>query len=414
MKEGWNKYKFREVVNFQPSVKLQKGESYWFIPMEDIQEKTSYVFPKQKKVFDGSSGAKFKDGDIIFSRITPCLQNGKISQAVLGKNQSGFGSTEYFVFRGKDKLVDQKFLFYFVTSDAFTGSAINSMVGASGRQRADKGYISNLDIILPPIEEQRTISNVLSTYDDLIVNNTKRIAVLEQMAEQIYKEWFVRMRFPGYENTKFVKGIPEGWEVKKIDNAFKFLGGGTPSKENDSFWRDGAVNWYTPTDITGSKGIFQFNSELQCNEQGLRSSSAKLFPAYSIMMTSRATIGAFGINTTPACTNQGFITCLPNKEFPLYFLFLTLKSMKEFFLSVSTGATFPELTKGVFKKMSIMHPKQDLVDNFENLIVPIYDEIRTLYSQNSKLNESRLLLLPRLISGNLSVEHLTSKLQETA
>ncbi|HTO37596.1 MAG TPA: restriction endonuclease subunit S [Brumimicrobium sp.] len=412
MKEGWNKYKFREVVNFQPSVKLQKGESYWFIPMEDIQEKTSYVFPKQKKVFDGSSGAKFKDKDIIFSRITPCLQNGKISQAVLGENQSGFGSTEYFVFRGKDKLVDQKFLFYFVTSDAFTGSAINSMVGASGRQRADKGYISNLDIILPPIDEQKAISNVLSTYDDLIVNNTKRIAILEQMAEQIYKEWFVRMRFPGHENTKFVKGIPEGWEVSKIKDFGKVVTGKTPST-NVSDYYDGPYPFIKTPDMHGN--IFILETVETLSQRGVDSQKSQLIPANSISVSCIGTGGVVSIAAEPSMTNQQIHTLIIKKNHLREYMFFTLKGLKETIeLFGATGATMTNLSKGKFEKLLVIKPNDELLQSYSNIVKPIFDEIKNIGTQNISLKSSRELLLPRLISGKLSVEHLTSKLQETA
>jgi type I restriction enzyme, S subunit len=402
MKEGWNKYKFREVVNFQPSVKLQKGESYWFIPMEDIQEKTSYVFPKQKKVFDGSSGAKFKDRDIIFSRITPCLQNGKISQAVLGKNQSGFGSTEYFVFRGKDKLVDQKFLFYFVTSDAFTGSAINSMVGASGRQRADKGYISNLDIILPPIEEQKTISNVLSTYDDLIVNNTKRIAILEQMAEQIYKEWFVRMRFPGYENSKFVKGIPEGWEVETIGKTVNVLMGQSPKSE---FYNQDGVGLPFHQGV-GSYGDVFPNHDTYCSVKG------RLANEGDILFSVRAPVGRLNIADRKLIIGRG-LSAMKHKKGYNSFLFHFLRYQFSREDIIGNGAIFNSVGKDELNGFKYFEPSDSLIQVFEKIVKPIDAEVKNLYQQIDQLRTTRNLLLPRLISGKLSVEHLTSKLQET-
>jgi type I restriction enzyme S subunit len=158
-------------------------------------------------------------------------------------------------------------------------------------------------------QAQENIAAVLTAYDDLIANNQRRIALLESMAEQIYREWFVRMRFPGAQPDTFDKGIPPGWTNELIGTAFKFYGGATPSKDVNRYWKDGDVQWFTPTDITGAEGVFLESSAEHCTEEGLAACSATLFPAYSVMMTSRATIGAIGINTEPACTNQGFITC---------------------------------------------------------------------------------------------------------
>lgn len=252
----------------------------------------------------------------------------------------------------------------------------------------------------------KKIAAILSAYDDLIENNNRRIAILEKMAEEIYKEWFVRMRFPGHEKVKFEKDIPADWEHIKIENAFKFCGGGTPSKKNNNYWKDDGVNWFTPTDLTSDNVIFKFESSLKCNEEGLEKSSSKLFPSYSIMLTSRATIGVVAINVTEACTNQGFITCLPNNRYPLFFLYHWLKSMKPFFLLISTGATFAELTKGSFKKIIISTPVSDITGKFQEVVEPLYKQIELLLKKNNNLKQTRDRLLTRLISGRLSVEDL--------
>jgi len=259
---------------------------------------------------------------------------------------------------------------------------------------------------IPPLPTQRKIAAILTAYDDLIETNKRRIALLEKMAEELYREWFVRMRFPGHQNTRFVKSVPEGWEMRKIEKAFDFTGGGTPSKNVPIYWNNGTVNWFTPSDITGAAGLFLSESETRCSEEGLARSSAKLFPPYSVMMTSRATIGAIGINTTPACTNQGFITCIPNERYPLPYLYQWLKLAKPYFDALSGGATFPELTKGTFKKLEIMTPAEEVMHEFTKLSTPIFKSMQIGLEQNENLTKTRDLLLPRLISGKLSVENL--------
>lgn len=273
--------------------------------------------------------------------------------------------------------------------------------------------LRKIPLLIPPLPVQQKIAAILSAYDDLIENNNKRIALLEKVAEEIYREWFVRMRFPDWKQVKFVKGVPEGWEVIKVADAFEFLGGGTPSTTEKRYWDDGTVNWFTPSDITKANGIFLPESIDKCTEEGLNNSSARMFPAYSIMMTSRATIGAIGINTTPACTNQGFITCIPNENFPITFLYHWLKLNKHYFETVSTGSTFLELTKGTFKKIKILKPEKKLVEQYESKVQPMFKEMEFLLQKVDLLKKSRDLLLSRLISGKLSVEGLDIRFPES-
>ncbi len=253
---------------------------------------------------------------------------------------------------------------------------------------------------------QPKIAATLRSYDDLIANNQRRIASLESMAEEIYREWFVRMRFPGAKSAVFDKGAPTDWTHELILDAFKFYGGATPAKDNPRFWVDGEVHWYTPTDITGTSSPYLEESADKCTDEGLRNCSANLFPAYSIMMTSRATIGAIGINCAPACTNQGFITCIPNQRYPLTYLYHWLKLAKPHFEMLSGGATFAELTKGTFKRIRILTPPLKLVAAYEQQARPMFDQVESLTKMNRRLRATRDSLLPRLISGKLRVEAL--------
>jgi type I restriction enzyme, S subunit len=305
----------------------------------------------------------------------------------------------------KPNAADKTFLYYLFNTESIRKQIRNSSSGAKVRHTSPE-RIYNAKVTIPEPNVQKKIAAVLSTYDDLIENNKRRIALLEKMAEEIYREWFVRFHFPGYEKVKFEKGVPEGWELVKLEKAFKFTGGGTPSKEVPRYWDDGNINWFTPSDITSANGIFLEHSGDQCSEEGLSNSSARLFPAYSIMLTSRATIGAIGINLTPACTNQGFITCTPNERYPLTFLYHWLKLAKPHFEVLASGATFAELTKGTFKKIDILTPPPRIVSEFERIVRPVFKQMEFLLRKNAGFSKSRNLLLPRLISGKLPVENL--------
>jgi len=305
--------------------------------------------------------------------------------------------------------IDHRFLYYCfiehgrtgIFEQYFTGSTIKHLPGEK---------LAKVEVAVAPLAVQRRIASILSAYDDLIENNTRRIAILEEMARRIYEEWFVRFRFPGHENVRMVESelglVPEGWSIDTVENVFDTLGGGTPSKAEPDFWSDGVLNWYAPTDLTGARTVFMEESSAKINALGLAKSSAKLFPANSVMMTSRATIGVIAVNTTEACTNQGFITCLPSARFPLWLLFHWLKANVGIFESLGTGATFKEITKGVFRKIELLVPEAGVVQAFENVVRPMMSLVLSLERKNRNLRTTRDLLLPKLISGELDVSAL--------
>ena len=276
----------------------------------------------------------------------------------------------------------------------------------SSNPTLNRNHLHKIKVVAPDAAVQKKIAAILAAYDDLIANNQRRIALLESMAEEIYREWFVRMRFPSAGAADFERGLPKGWTEEPIHIAFKFYGGATPAKDNPRNWTDGGVHWFTPTDITAASTPYLEASKEMCSDEGLQSCSATLFPAYSIMMTSRATIGAIGINCLPACTNQGFITCIPNEHYPLTYLYHWLKLAKPHFEMLSGGATFAELTKGTFKRIRILTPAKQVVADYEKLVRPMFDEVETLTKSNRRLRSTRDALLPRLISGKLRVDHL--------
>ncbi len=264
------------------------------------------------------------------------------------------------------------------------------------------------DFRVPPLPIQQRIAGILSAYDELIENSQRRIKLLEAMARALYREWFVHFRFPGHENHPRVPSplgeIPQGWEVKAVAEAFTISGGGTPSRKESAYWEGGTIQWYSPSDLTGAGTMFMDDSSDHITERGLEQSSARMFPPRSVMLTSRATIGAIAINTHPACTNQGFITCLPNKHVPLYFLFHWLTENVPTFQLMASGATFKEISRGVFKTIDFLQPPIELVEQFEAHATPLAEQILSLQRQVNNLRRTRDLLLPRLLSGQIDVK----------
>ncbi len=376
---------------------LWNGDIAWITPADLSKNKEKYFKIGERNItqkgLKESSTRLLPKGTVLLSSRAP-IGYLAIAANSICTNQ-GFKSLVCYT-----DIVSNEYLYYFLLLQRDYLETISS--GATFPELSG-GTLKKLKILLPPLPAQQRIASILSAYDDLVEVNNQRIKLLEETARELYKEWFVRMRFPGYKKAKFLKGVPEGWEVKRIAEVFEVLGGGTPSTEKSEYWSEN-VNWFTPTDITGASGIFLSESSNKISEKGLKESSAKLFPAYSIMMTSRATIGAVGINTTPGCTNQGFITCLPNNNLPYTFLYFWVLLNKEVFEMLGTGSTFLEITKGTFRKIKMLLPKLEVLNQFHKLSEPMFQQIEILQQQNIQLRQIRDRLLPRLISGKLEVK----------
>lgn len=307
------------------------------------------------------------------------------------------------------KSINKTFLFYLLKSDYFKYYILSTAQGAANQASITLESIGKFRFKLPSKNEQEKIANILSNYDNLIENNNKRIKLLEEMAEEIYKEWFVRLRFPEFKNTKIVDGIPSGWEERIIQEFCLISGGGTPSTTQTSYWENGTINWYTPSDLSNINSICSLSSQNKITLQGLSNSSAKLLNKNSFMMTSRATIGLFAISNKDFCTNQGFINITPTKSYEKYYLLYNLKYRVDEFKMLGTGATFPEISKSVFNKLKIIIPNSSIIKKFDELISPIINELFILTEKNQNLKQTRDLLLPRLISGKLNIEDLDIK-----
>jgi type I restriction enzyme S subunit len=347
----------------------------------------SYEGTKTLTLKDAPSRAKriVSDGDTILSTVRPNL---RAFLYIKKPAVNTIASTGFAVLRAKPNKLDGRYLYYAVTSQYFTDYLTLNAKG-SAYPAVDAGIIGRAEIYLPGLPVQEKISSVLGCYDDLIENNSKRIEKLETMSRLLYLHYF---------------DAPEAIDrVVKIGGAFNIVGGGTPSKNNETLWINGDINWYTPSNLTKSGSMFIEESSDKINQTGLKKSSAKLFDSYSIMMTSRATIGVISINTTTAATNQGFITCLPNEETGLYYLYYWLKANTDQIERKASGTTFKEISKGVFKTIDFPVPKQTTLKQFELKVKPFSELILILQRKNKSLSNARDLLLPRLLSGEIKL-----------
>ena len=348
---------------------------------------------------------KLNIGDIVYGRRGDIGRRAIVTQKELGW-LCGTGCLRLSL---QGNILNTKYLYYYLGQDTVIAWIKGQAIGAT-MPNLNTSILKSVKIAYPPLPIQRKIAAVLSAYDDLIENNNRRIKILEEMAQNLYREWFVKFRFPGHEQARFQDSslgrIPAGWEVRKIGDVAEITGGGTPSTNNAEFWNKGTVNWYSPTDLTRHQGFFIDESSKKITEQGLSKSSARLFPAYSVMMTSRATLGVIAINTKAACTNQGFITCIPNDDLHMYEIYYWLEENKDEMISRASGATFKEITKTNFREYLITLPNWEIKEKFIEQVDPILRNVEKLLRKNANLRRTRDLLLPRLISGELDVEDL--------
>jgi len=364
-------------------------------------DKLEFIAPSTR---DRLSSHVLKNGDIVFGR------KGAVERHVfIRQEQNGwFQGSDCLRLRFASQRVEPLFASYYFLTSEHQRWMMNQCSHGATMASLNQGILERIELPLPPLPVQQRIAGILSAYDELIENSQRRIKILESMARALYREWFVHFRFPGHEHHPRVASplgeIPQGWEVKTVADAFVISGGGTPSRKEDEFWEGGTIQWYSPSDLTGAGTMFMDDSNDHITERGLAQSSARMFPARSVMLTSRATIGAIAINTHPACTNQGFITCLPNDHVPLFFLFHWLTENVPTFQRMASGATFKEISRGVFKTIEFLEPPDDLVGRFEAIAAPMAEQVLSLQRQIQNLRRTRDLLLPRLLSGQVALD----------
>lgn len=397
----WYIRRLEDIIDVNPPVKLSKEKAYAFIDIDKVSPESRTVNNAEMKIYTGQSCSKFCSGDTVFSRITPCLENRKIAKVRI-TGDAGFGSTEFFVFRAKKGLAEENFVYYLTSSDAVVLPAINSMTGASGRQRADRRFVQRLKLKLPDLPTQQRIADILSTYDDLIENNNRRIALLEQAAQELYKEWFVRFRFPGYENAKFENGLPLGWKRSKLSTYYNTCSGGTPSRSKSEFYENGVFPWVKTGEIKDSIII---DTEEHITQEAIDHSSAKLLPAKSVVMAMYGVnIGMLSYLDSIMSCNQACCVFSDKRNFSSkHYLFYYLKSIREYLLLISFGAAQQNLSQDLIKKLKITMPTDDIVKDFEARVDNIYNSIRNLLYCNKNLATQRDLLLPRLMNGQWEV-----------
>jgi type I restriction enzyme S subunit len=347
---------------------------------------------------------KPKYGDLILAREAPV---GNVAMVPEGLRPC-LGQRTVLI-RPKHEEVNAKYLAFLIVGDEIQ-SLIHGMSSGATVAHLNMKDIRNLEMPqLPPIKTQQKIASILSAYDDLIENNSRRIAILEETAQAIYREWFVNFRFPGFESVKLLESplgqIPEGWEVATVGDFGNVITGTTPSKKMPENFGN-----YMPFIKTPSMhgNMFCIEVEEFLSEIGAESQKKKTLPPDTVIVNCiGALAGSVSITVSESQTNQQINAVVLNSPESREFLYFTLIGLRDTIRSHgSAGATMINLSKGKFEALPVVQPTPLVLSTFHDITCPTLDSIRNIQRRNIVLRATRDLLLPKLIAGKLAVEDL--------
>ena len=297
-------------------------------------------------------------------------------------------------------LVHPEYIGYYMRMPSFRGEfqAFSTMTTRASLRNED---LLSLTILLPPMEQQIKIAEVLQTYDKLIENNQKQIKLLEEAAQRLYKEWFVDLRFPGYEDVKVVDGVPEGWRYKRVEEFGEVITGKTPLTSKTEYY-GGNIPFVTIPDMHGN--VFPLVTEKTLTKVGADTQKNKYLPVNSVIVSCIATVGLVNIAVEACQTNQQINSVILQNDNELYFFYESMKRIKALLDGVgSNGATMTNVKKTKFSNIKVLYPVEDLIKRYNELCKPIFDKILALSKSIIKAEQARDRLLPKLMNGEFEV-----------
>ena len=391
--EEWKKYKLDDFIEFNPTISLKKGTVARKITMDQLIPHSRDIYSWGYEAYSG--GAKFQNGDTIMARITPCLENGKHAFiSLLNEGETAYGSTEYIVMRGKPGISDNRFVYYLSHYPDFKNAAIKSMVGSSGRQRAQVDVLKNLEFYLPDLPEQKRIANILSGLDDKIALNNRINHNLEEQAKALYKSWFVD--FEPFKDGKFVDSelglIPEGWHVGTLSELAKITMGQSPSGSSFNEEGHGIIFYQGRTEFG-----FRFPSIKLFTTEPTRFSAPK-----SILMSVRAPVGDINVSKKRCCIGRGLASIKPYMKSYSFVLYTVKSQSEQLDMYNGEGTVFGSINRKELEGLSVIVPPEDIINSFNELVTPLDTKIEEQSDENDNLQIERDTLLPQLMSGSLT------------
>lgn len=388
MRSEWTKKKLSDIADFNPRETIKKGTVAKKISMDVLRPFYRDVPYYTEECFSG--GTKFRNGDTIMARITPCLENGKTAHvSILNDEEVGFGSTEYIVFRAKEGIANKDYLYYLVCSPEVREPAIKSMVGSSGRQRVQTDVVKNLEIDVPPLVDQEKIGSFLKSFDDKIALNDKINKNLEQQAQAIFANEFLSL-----------ETLPEGWKQASLIDIADYLNGLAMQK-------------YRPTaDESGipvlkikelRQGCCDDNSELcspNIKSNYIVHDGDVIFSWSGSLLVDFWCGGICGLNQ--------HLFKVTSSKYDKWFYYAWTKHHLDRFVAVAAdkATTMGHIKRDELAKAEVLIPNKKDYDRIGALLQPIYEMIISNRIENKKLAATRDTLLPKLMNGEIDISEV--------
>lgn len=284
-----------------------------------------------------------------------------------------------------------------------------------GTGRLQTDLLEGLEIPMPPLDEQRRIAAVLGAHDDKIELNRKMNQTLEEMAQAIFKSWFID--FDGVPEEDLVDSelgpIPRGWRIQSLADLIEIIGGGTPKSSIESYW-GGGIPWFSVRDAPSASDLFVWTTERTITSEGLASSSARLVPAWTTIVSARGTVGKFAITPFEMTFNQSCYGVRPIDGHGELFVHYLLRSALVRLQQRAHGSVFDTITRGTFESIRVVEPPRALSLAFHERVRPLLERIRLNGAQSLTLTSIRDALLPKLISGEIRVPAAAKIVEEHA
>ena len=387
----FKKQQIQNIADFNPREQLAKGALAKSVPMAMLKEFQRQITGYEIKAFNG--GAKFRNGDTLLAKITPCLENGKTAFVdILDDGEVAFGSTEFIVLRAKNE-TNPEFLYYFAISPDFRKRAIECMEGTSGRQRVNENTLETLELPIPEPQTQKSIAAILSALDKKIALNKQINARLEEMAKTLYDYWFVQFDFPDANGKPYKSSggdmvfdetlkreIPKGWKPFKLSELVNLSTG----KEDANFATE--------------QGIYPF---FTCSEKILKC-DVYSFDTQAILLAGNGTFSVKRFTGRFNAYQRTYVLEPKSKNlYPIVYFVIIDNVIK--FTSGSRGSIIKFITRGDIEHIDVVLPNDIENMRFSEVLYTYLLQAELLEKQNHQLTQLRDFLLPMLMNGQVSV-----------
>jgi type I restriction enzyme S subunit len=301
----------------------------------------------------------------------------------------------------KKNTVLSQYLYYWFISKQGRQKLLESSIGSTQQALTIDG-LKNIEIELPSINDQSIIVKILSDLDDKIKLNHQMNKTLEAMGQALFKRWFVDFEFPGYEKTKFINGLPQGWEEVSLTAVIDVLGGGTPSTGESSYWGAG-LPFFRPKDVGSS--CYVIDTEKNITLKGLGHCNSQKYPRNTVFITARGTVGKVCMAGCDMAMNQSCYA-IRSKNGPAqqYYVYNLIKNLSDQLTQHAHGTVFETITTETFNRTQIAQPSQDIIETFNNHVASLYDKVLLNMIEMQNLARIRDSLLPRLMLGKIRVK----------